>query len=980
MEIGLGTVQFGVDYGVSNSRGKTPFDEVVRILKAAAAGGVSWLDTGSMYGDSEEVLGKALRSAGGEFRIVTKTPHFVDAEISDANADHLEECFHASLRKLRRSSVEGLLLHNPQDLFKPGWEKLWQRMLALKAQGLVRKIGASVYNPQQTRNLPEEVHPDIVQLPLNFLDQRFLHSGELQRLKSLGVETHVRSIFLQGLLLLDPGRLPAYFQSVRGHLLMIQETLRKTSFEPLEAPFSWAERVAGIDVLVVGVATLKECHDTLAAAARRHEGARRWNIDIESWNCSDVSVINPTLWPTEGREGKPVVAILQARMSSSRLPGKVMLPILGRPMIGWLIERVRKCRHIDRLVVATSTERSDDSLVEYVSSLGVDTFRGSLDDVLGRFAAASERFPAQHYVRLTGDCPLADPEIIDRTIDRHLSSGADFTSNSHEPSFPDGLDTEVMTARTLRRAAVGASLPAEREHVTLYVRRRPDLFRIETLKNEQDLSEYRLTVDTPADFTLVTGIFAALSPGGVFGLTDVVRLLEQSPNLRELNSDSVRNEGLMKSVRKDELARRYHVSMKWLRRAEDTIPLGSQTFSKSRTQYPYGVSPYFIVRGKGARVWDLDANEYVDFVNSLAAVNLGYGDPDVSKAVLKQLEDGVIFSLPHPLETLVAEKMAEMIPCAQKVRFAKNGSDATAGAIRVARAFTGRDHVISCGYHGWQDWYIGATARNKGVPQSTRALTHTVPYNDIPSIEKVFEEYRGQVAALIMEPMNIAFPAPGYLESVKEITHKHGAILIFDEIVTGFRFADGGAQKLFGVIPDLATFGKGMANGHPISAVVGEGELMREMEEVFFSFTFGGETLSLAAALATMEKIQREPVTEHLRTQGKKIQEGLRERIRSHGCDAFLEIGGHPAWSFFVIKDHAPYTSWQIKTLYLQEMFARGILTLGTHNMSYAHSNEDVQRLLDSYDEVLGILKTAVGGKLERLLVCKPLEPLFKIR
>lgn len=436
----------------------------------------------------------------------------------------------------------------------------------------------------------------------------------------------------------------------------------------------------------------------------------------------------------------------------------------------------------------------------------------------------------------------------------------------------------------------------------------------------------------------------------------------------------------MRSLRRDELARRYHASMKWLRRAEDTIPLGSQTFSKSRTQYPYGVSPYFIERGKGAHVWDLDGNEYVDFVNSLAAVNLGYGDTDVVKAVVKQLEDGVIFSLPHPLETLVAEKMSDMIPCAQRVRFAKNGSDATAGAIRVARAFTGRDHVISCGYHGWQDWYIGATTRNKGVPRSTRSLTHTVPYNDIGALERVFEEHRGEVAALIMEPMNVTFPAQGYLEGVKEVTHKHGAILIFDEIITGFRFADSSAQKFFGVIPDLAAFGKGMANGHPISAVVGDAELMREMEEVFFSFTFGGEALSLAAALATMEKIQREPVTEHLRTQGKKIQEGLRERIRNHGCDAFLEVGGHPAWSFFIVKDYSPYTSWQIKTLYLQEMFARGILTLGTHNMSYAHSDEDVQRLLDAYDEVLEILKTAVGGKLEQLLVCKPLEPLFKIR
>ena len=225
----------------------------------------------------------------------------------------------------------------------------------------------------------------------------------------------------------------------------------------------------------------------------------------------------------------------------------------------------------------------------------------------------------------------------------------------------------------------------------------------------------------------------------------------------------------------------------------------------------------------------------------------------------------------------------------RKSSFWQNGSDATAGAIRIARAHTNRDHVAVCGYHGWQDWYIGTTARNRGVPQVTRDLSHTWIYNDINSLAKLFQEYPDQIAAVILEPMNVTEPLSGFLEEVKALAHKHGALLIFDETVTGFRYAVGGAQQHFGVTPDLATFGKGLANGYPVSAVVGRADVMQLMEEVFFSFTFGGEALSLAAALATMRKLEREPVTETLYTQGRKVIDGLKTRILAAGAENFPE-------------------------------------------------------------------------------------------
>jgi glutamate-1-semialdehyde 2,1-aminomutase len=429
------------------------------------------------------------------------------------------------------------------------------------------------------------------------------------------------------------------------------------------------------------------------------------------------------------------------------------------------------------------------------------------------------------------------------------------------------------------------------------------------------------------------------------------------------------------------MAERYNNSERQLARALRTIPLGSQTFSKSKTQYPYGVSPFFLSKGMGSHVWDVDGNEYIDFVNGLAAITLGYNDTDVNGAVEAQLHDGVIFSLPHPLEAEVAEKIVTMVPCAEMVRFAKNGSDATAGAIRLARAYTGRDHVAVCGYHGWQDWYIGSTTRNLGVPKSTQELTHPFPYNNLGALAELFDSLPGKVAAVILEPMNTEEPHEGFLQQILELTHARGALLIFDETITGFRFSNGGAQGLFGVTPDLATLGKGIANGFPLSAVVGRSDVMRLMEEIFFSSTFGGETLSLAAGLATLGKLERVPVTETLRVQGQKVLDGLKELIGRHQVGHFLAAGGHPSWSFLLLHDLPPEMLWGVKTLLLQELFARGILSLGTHNMSYSHSDADIGQLLHGYDEIVPLLRQVVEGRrLEDFLRCEPLKPLFKIR
>jgi len=427
--------------------------------------------------------------------------------------------------------------------------------------------------------------------------------------------------------------------------------------------------------------------------------------------------------------------------------------------------------------------------------------------------------------------------------------------------------------------------------------------------------------------------------------------------------------------------KKFTVSEQLLNRAEQSIPLGSQTFSKSKTAYPYGVSPLFIERGFGCNVWDVDGNQFTDYVSGLLSVSLGYCDQDIDNAVIKQLQSGVTFSLPHRLEMEVAEMLIDMVPCAEMVRFGKNGSDVTSAAIRLARAFTGNDHIAVCGYHGWQDWYIGSTSRDLGVPESTKALTHTFTYNNIDSLKALFEQSKNKFSAVIMEPMNLHYPEPGYLQAVKDLCHQHGALLIFDEIITGFRFSKGGAQELFSVTPDLATFGKGMANGYPLSAVVGRKDIMLLMEDIFFSGTFAGETLSLAATKATLEKISTQPVLEHITALGEQLKKGLQQLLTEMNNPSWLNLTGHPAWSFLQLFDSPPYSSWQLKSLFSQEMNQRGILLGGCHNLNYSHQESDIIVLLSAYKEVLSILADTIEQQdFDIRFRGEVLQPLFKVR
>lgn len=419
-------------------------------------------------------------------------------------------------------------------------------------------------------------------------------------------------------------------------------------------------------------------------------------------------------------------------------------------------------------------------------------------------------------------------------------------------------------------------------------------------------------------------------------------------------------------------------SKEYWSRAEKIIPAGTQTFSKGPTQFVQGVAPVYLQSGKGSHVFDVDGNEYIDYIMALGPITLGYSYPGVNEAIIRQLEQGITFSLMHPLEVELSELLVELIPCAEMVRFGKNGSDATSGTVRVARAYTGREKIACCGYHGWQDWYIGTTTRDKGVPKSTKQLTILFEYNNFESLEKIFDENKGEIAAVITEPITIEEPKNNFLEKVKSLTHKNGAILIFDEIVTGFKLALGGAQEYLNVIPDLAAFGKGMANGMPISAIVGKREIMKELEEVFFSFTFGGEALSLAAAIATIREMREKDVIQYFWKQGNRLKEGYNRLTQEFGLAEYTQCTGLPAHAAIYFKIDGR-DSLGLKSLFQQEVIKRGILTMGVHNLCFSHRDGDIERTLEAYKDTLKILRQAIDeNNVGKYLEGEKVKPVFR--
>lgn len=654
-----------------------------------------------------------------------------------------------------------------------------------------------------------------------------------------------------------------------------------------------------------------------------------------------------------------IVAIVQARMGSTRLPNKVMKAIGGVPMIELLLARLARAREISQIIVATSTDPRNEVLADHVRSLGYACERGSESDVLERYLQAARAHGADVVVRITGDCPLVAPELVDEAVRRFRAAGVDYFSNIAPPTYPDGLDIEVFTMAALETAARETEASYDHEHVTPYLRE-SGRFSQASMQAEQDYSALRWTVDEQADFDVVSGIFAHFAPDIHFGWQHVLNLQQERPDLFAANHQLIRNEGASMGT-----------GQKLWKRAKQVIPGGNMLLSKRAEMFLPEQWPAYFSKAKGCEVWDLDGNKYIDMsIMGIGTNTLGYGHPEVDEAVRQTVAAGNMSTFNCPEEVYLAEKLVELHPWADMARFARSGGEANAIAIRIARAASGKDKVAVCGYHGWHDWYLSANLGDdenlaghllpglepNGVPRNLRGTVFPFNYNNFAELEALVNAH--DIGVIKMEVVRNKGPEDGFLQKVRQLATDRGIVLIFDECTSGFRQSFGGLHKLHGVEPDMAMFGKALGNGYAITATIGRREIMEAAQSTFISSTFWTERIGPTAALKTLEIMERTRSWETITATGLQIRERWQRLADKHGLQ--IDHWGLPALTGFSFRSD---NALAYKTLITQEMLAKGYLGGNSVYVCTEHTPEIVEAYFAELDPVFGLIKECEEGR-----------------
>lgn len=653
------------------------------------------------------------------------------------------------------------------------------------------------------------------------------------------------------------------------------------------------------------------------------------------------------------------VAIVQARMGSTRLPNKVMKTIEGKPMIELLLERLSRSRKLDQIMVATSVDPRNAPLVQHVRKLGYQCEQGSENDVLDRYLQAARAVRADVVVRITGDCPLVDPALVDEVIAGFEAADVDYYSNINPPSYPDGLDIEVFSLAALERAGRETAEPFDHEHVTPYLRN-SGKFRQDAMRGAEDLSALRWTVDEAADYEVVRSVFAHFAPDIHFSWRQVLELQRKQPGLFAPNQQLIRNEGGAMGT-----------GQKLWKRAKQVIPGGNMLLSKRAEMFLPDLWPAYFSKAKGCQVWDLDGNAYTDMsIMGIGTNTLGYGHPEVDDAVRATIDAGNMSTFNCPEEVYLAEKLVELHPWADMARLARSGGEANAIAIRIARAASGRDKVAVCGYHGWHDWYLSANLGDdenlaghllpgldpRGVPQNLRGTVFPFNYNNYAQLEDLVTTH--DIGVIKMEVVRNKGPEDNFLQKVRDLATRRNIVLIFDECTSGFRQTFGGLHKMYGVEPDMAMFGKALGNGYAITATIGKREIMEAAQSTFISSTFWTERIGPSAALKTLEVMERVRSWETITATGLKIRERWQQLADRHGLK--IEHWGLPSLTGFTFQSD---NNLAYKTLITQEMLAKGYLAGNSVYVCTEHTPAVLDGYFAALDPIFGLVRECEDGR-----------------
>ena len=657
---------------------------------------------------------------------------------------------------------------------------------------------------------------------------------------------------------------------------------------------------------------------------------------------------------------KKVLAIIQARYNSTRFPGKVLKKINNQTILEILVKRLSRSKYISKIIVACSNNFNDRPIVSICKKLGLSYFVGSENDVLDRFYKAAKKYKAINIVRITADCPLIDSNVVDQLICNFFLKNVDYASNINPPTFPDGLDVEIFKFGALKEAHYKAKQFTEREHVTPFIIYNKK-FKKFNLINSKDCSFLRLTLDEKEDFILIKKIIKNFKNNIYFNLGNILNFYKKNKKIFLINSQIKRNEGV-----------NLNLGQKMWKRAKNIIPGGTMLFSKNPDLFLPNFWPAYFEKTKGCNVWDLEGRRYLDVSTMGVGTNiLGYSRKEVDDAVRKVIDKGNMSTLNSKEEVLLAEKLIQMHPWAEKVRFARTGGEAAAIAVRIARAATGRDKVAICGYHGWHDWYLSANLSNsenlnshlmrnlpiQGVQKNLKNSAYTFEYNNFHQLEKIVSQ--NKIAAVVMEVSRNEKPKKYFLEKIRTLTKNKNIVLIFDECTSGFRETFGGLHLKYKVNPDIATFGKALGNGYAINAIIGSESVMECANSTFISSTFWTERIGSVAAIKTLEVMEKTKSWNIISNKGKLVKKNWLEIAKNYNFK--IKVQGLDALPRFDFKD---MNNLYYKTFISQEFLKRNILASNVIYLSISHDTKALERYFEILDIVFKKIKNSLIKKI----------------
>ena len=642
-----------------------------------------------------------------------------------------------------------------------------------------------------------------------------------------------------------------------------------------------------------------------------------------------------------------VIAIVQARLTSTRYPSKILEKIGKITILEFLIKRLKKSKSIDKIIIAIPKDKKNFLIKKHIKK--TEIFEGSENNVLDRFYKTALKYKGKIIVRICGDCPFVDPKLIDKLVNKIKNDKVDYISNTINPTYPDGLDVEVLTFNTLKETWLKAKNKDDKEHVTRFIIKNKNFKKI-NYKFRKDLSNIRLTIDEKVDLEQLRSIYFHLKRKENFGIEEIYQLYKKRKRLFDMNKNIKRNEG--GSLNKGQ---------KIWRRAKSIIPGGNMLLSKRPEMYAPDQWPSYYKKAKGCSVWDMENKKYLDMSLMSVGTNiLGYSNSLIDSAVIKSIKKSNMSSLNCYEEIELGEKLLSMHKGLDMIRYARTGGEANAIAVRIARAASGKDKIAICGYHGWHDWYLSANLNynnssqgvlkdhllpglsTRGVPRNLKNTIFPFNFNDYRGLEKICNDHK--IGVIKMEIFRNIPPKNNFLEKVRNLAQKKGIVLIFDECTSGFRETFGGLHLKYNVKPDICILGKALGNGFPITAVLGKKSIMENAQSTFISSTFWTERSGYVAGLKTLEIMEKIKSWKIITEQGKKIKKILKRVSKSNKLD--IKISGLDACPSYLISSD----NWlSYKTFITQELLKKNILGGNTTYLSISHTD----KILDKYEKEL---------------------------